>query len=197
MSGFSGENIFGHPAPEPVRRELSDAYLDSLSRTPRYKRCNTYDEMLDKVAEGDPFHGEYKPSDKPKRTHHHHKGKKKRENTSDNVDPSLSSDLPDDSPRKKHKKKKKKETSPTREITLTGKVNPVFEVVDKDAVSVKSTGTYVLEKEDLDNVPSVSKFPSGIQETATVVRIQSGNTSQVTTGLSRRRTKLGIDKVWM
>ncbi|KAJ8319038.1 hypothetical protein KUTeg_004129 [Tegillarca granosa] len=193
MNGFSDEKGFGDPPPEPVRRELSDAYLESLSRTPRYERCNTYDEMLEKVAEGDPFHGEYKPSDKPKRAHQH-KSKKKDENLSGNVDPSISGDIIDDVVKKKHKKKKKKESSPTREITPKRKVNPVFEVVDADAASVKSTGTYVLEKRDLDNSQTDSKPPSIIQETETFVRTSRGSTSQVASGLGRRRTKLGIDK---
>ncbi|KAL4239499.1 hypothetical protein ACF0H5_000313 [Mactra antiquata] len=45
-------------------RELSDAYIESISRTPRYGlgRHKTYDEILTSMSLADPFNGNYEPS---------------------------------------------------------------------------------------------------------------------------------------
>ncbi|KAH3872324.1 hypothetical protein DPMN_035539 [Dreissena polymorpha] len=52
-----------------MQRELSDSYIDSISRTPRYgyDREKSYDERLDQMNPEDPFGGEYKPSGKSPR----------------------------------------------------------------------------------------------------------------------------------
>ncbi|KAL5018231.1 hypothetical protein ScPMuIL_003953 [Solemya velum] len=60
--------------PEPAQRELSDAYIESISRTPRYGsgKYRNYDEMLDNMEGEDPFQGTYTPSEKKHHHSHHH-----------------------------------------------------------------------------------------------------------------------------
>lgn len=155
-----------------IERELSDAYIDSISRTPRYGlgRHNTYDDMLESMNPEDPFKGNYEPSGKSPRTKRAAGLKKssKKENLIDNEDEERSR-----SKRKSRKKKHKK-----TESTADSHTNKAF-TADSDRESTRSNGTYTLNDSQAKDVrtsitnmaaPVLKKSPTKVKS-LTVINV--------------------------
>ncbi|XP_069123673.1 transient receptor potential cation channel subfamily M member-like 2 isoform X2 [Argopecten irradians] len=180
--------------PGPVERELTDSYIESLSRTPRYNSQMDYHEMVDRLAENDPFRGDYVPSGKQGKSHKKKKHRHKKEDT--NMDEA------DGSPPRKSegsfskKKKKSKKGSSSRDstgtFTIDGHSNPSFEksvdsTVDRhEAASVQSNGTYTLMRED--SLASLKAFHP------TVTRNDTSHSFTIKRTSSKRKSKIGIDR---
>ncbi|XP_021379559.1 transient receptor potential cation channel subfamily M member 1-like [Mizuhopecten yessoensis] len=184
--------------PGPVERQLTDTYIESLSRTPRYNSQTDYNKMVDQLAENDPFCGEYTPSGKSKKAQHRKKKHKHNREDSD-----IPMDDTDGSPPKKSegkfsgKKRKSKKGSGSRDstgtFTVEGHSNPSFErsvdvSVDKhEAESVQSNGTYTLKRED--SLASLKGFHPP------VTRNDTTNSFTIKRSSSKRKTKVGIDRI--
>ena len=172
------------------KRELSEAYIDSISRTPRYElgRHNTYDELLETMNPDDPFKGDYAPSGKTPRDKCKKPPRKERKSKKDrspSIDREVTSDyvpLENVSP-KKRKKKRKSQVDDSKESTTSAfspqaHSNRGFEVsttsgklekpVEPDKDSLKSNGTYTLKdkiRASLTNLaaPILKKKPNIVQ----------------------------------
>lgn len=204
--------------PRPVlERQLTDTYIEGLARTPRYERHHTYDEMVDKLADDDPFKKEYKPGKVKK-----HK-KRKHRHADDTPDPIPLQSHPSESTMssstssRKKGKKQNQPTPPSRESTQTyileGRSNPSYsqndlgvpDDEDTREESVQSNGTYTLKRDnsstELIKDNRKKKVVSTIITTSTtpVLRSPVSRSHSVSNVLSRastrRRTKYGIDKV--
>ena len=145
--------------PPRVERELSDAYIDEMTRTPRYEygRHNTYDDMISEMNPEDPFKGDYTPSGKSKNPGSMPKPKRKKKGKTVDED---AIPLDSVSSRKKSKKKKRdkgmESAESTGTYTVEGHVNAGFddkpktapkgktESGEQDRASVTSNGTYTL-----------------------------------------------------
>lgn len=159
--------------PPRVERELSDAYIDSISRTPRYTRHNTYDDMLNQMDAEDPFTGDYRPSGKSPKLGRPSKPPRSKKNQ-------RAADMEDEKefersrPKKKsHKKKSKKDQS--LENTAESYTNKAYKG-DMDEDSVKSNGTYTLAQKSevrtsLTNMaaPVLKKKPTKVKSLITEV----------------------------
>ncbi|XP_060552910.1 transient receptor potential cation channel subfamily M member 2-like isoform X4 [Ruditapes philippinarum] len=146
----------------PVERELSDAYIDSISRTPRYTlgRHNTYDEMLGSMNTDDPFQGSYQPSGKTPRE----KSKIPRPPKSDE----RKENFFDEENLEKHYKKKSKKRKKKKDNELTNDTQGSYSYTntayqrspvnlrphESDHESVKSNGTYTLNNEKTKDIRS-------------------------------------------
>ncbi|KAK3091596.1 hypothetical protein FSP39_021023 [Pinctada imbricata] len=132
--------------PQAVRREYSDAYLESNLRTPRYNTHMSYDDMINNIATDDPFGGDYKPSGKTKKSKKKHKR---------DQEDSLSSTMHSRSSSQTRKSKKKKkeaesvDSTHTYTIRMDGHSNQSY--AHHETESIKSNGTYTMgdRKEDL------------------------------------------------
>lgn len=157
-----------------VERELSDAYIDEITRTPRYEygRHNTYDDMISEMNPDDPFKGEYNPSGKiPKTPSPLPKPKRKKKNKAGDEE---TIPLDSVSSRKKSKKKKREKglesAESTGTYTVEAHVNAAFEgtptvlkpkteQTEQDRASVKSNGTYTLGESKTSTQLSVISKP--------------------------------------
>ena len=150
----------------PVERELSDAYIESISRTPRYDfgRHNTYDDMLDAMKTDDPFQGSYQPSGKiPREKSKISKPSKIRNLSNERGENYFNEDISE-----KHFKKKSKKHKKRREAELKNNIqesycyantayqrSPVnLRPNESDPESVKSNGTYTLNNEKTKDIRS-------------------------------------------
>ena len=143
-----------------VERELSDAYIDGISRTPRYEygRHNTYDDMISEMNPEDPFKGQYTPSGKlPKERTTLPKPKRKSKKVRSAEDDAIPLDSTTSKKKSKRKKRQKGEESAesTGTFTVEAHVNAGYEATPSgqqldtkqtefDQASVKSNGTYTL-----------------------------------------------------
>jgi len=120
---------------------LSDAYIESISRTPRYEfgRHNTYDDMLATMNPEDPFKGDYKPSGKSPKLERSKIPKPKRRDRSEEMDAEERHQRKSE----KRKRKKKKDTA-AGSSAQNGHTNKGY---SKDA-DYDSTGTFTLEPTD-------------------------------------------------
>lgn len=180
--------------PGPVERQLTDTYLETQSRTPRYNTYADYNEMVDNLMEGDPFRGEYTSSGKGRKVDHKHKKKKtKHQKESGLPTDDIDGPLPKTSDGIFSKKKKKsKRLSGSRDstgtFTVEGHSNPSFErsIDRQEAESVQSNGTYTLKRED--SLASLKTHPAVTRNTTT----DSFTIKRIS---SKRKTKIGIDRV--
>ncbi|XP_033755589.1 transient receptor potential cation channel subfamily M member-like 2 isoform X2 [Pecten maximus] len=178
--------------PGPVERELTDSYIESLSRTPRYNSQMDYNERVEHLAENDPFRGVYTPSGKQKKVQH----KKKKHRHKKDMDETEDSQPKRTEEMFTRKKKKSKKGSSSRDstgtFTIDGHSNPSFErsvdnSVDRhEAESVQSNGTYTLNRED--SLASLKAFHP------TVTRHDTSNSFTIKRASSKRKTKIGIDR---
>lgn len=141
-----------------VERELSDAYIDSITRTPRYGmgRENTYDDMLSSMNPEDPFKGQYAPSGKTPRERSKIP-KPQRHTVSDETKENVFEvDTEGRYRKKKNKKHKRRKLEETRKETSHAHVNganvgtplnPKHRESDKE--SMKSNGTYTVKDNKL------------------------------------------------
>ena len=144
-----------------VERELSDAYIDEITRTPRYEygRHKTYDDMITSMDPDDPFKGHYLPSGKvPQGRNTLPKPKRKSKKARSGDEETIPLDSVNSKKKSKKKKKQKGEESAesTGTFTVESHVNAGYHVspsrlkadagkqVEPDRASVKSTGTYTL-----------------------------------------------------
>ncbi|KAL5018961.1 hypothetical protein ScPMuIL_004683 [Solemya velum] len=172
------------PSPVPIQRELSDAYIESISRTPRYGsgRFRNYDEMLDDMQGADPFHGSYMPSGKKSHSHTSRKTTKMKEVEEPKV--SLSEGVPlksirhsnDGSAQKKNRKKTRTSRSASDNVnsnatytlrkhnylnssyehdTIESK-SRLHDHEDFEKMSVKSDDTFTINPSQGDNDPTQS-----------------------------------------
>lgn len=158
-----------------VERELSDAYIDSISRTPRYDlgRHNTYDDMLGEMDAEDPFKGEYKPSGKsPKLGDQRKLASQHKRHQDEDVDEEL-----ERSRSKKKARKKKKKKDEEASATAESYTNKAFKS-EVDRESVKSNGTYTLNEQQKTDVRSsitnlaaavLKKKPTKVKSIANIV----------------------------
>ena len=139
-----------------VERGLSDAYINGITRTPRYEygRHNTFDDM---IAEMNPEEGDYTPSGKTKNPSPPPKPKRKKKVKAGDED---AIPLDSVSSRRKSKKKKREKGMESAESTGTytvkAHVNAAFEgtpktdpkrkteATEQDRASITSNGTYTL-----------------------------------------------------
>ncbi|KAJ8319031.1 hypothetical protein KUTeg_004122 [Tegillarca granosa] len=185
--------------PRPhLERQLTDTYIDSLARTPRYERHNTYDEMMRIL-----FKKNIIPSGKAKK-----RKKRKHRHADDTPDPILLHSHPSESTvsstsiNRKKGKKHKQPIPPSRESTKTyileGRSNPSYSQNDPDfqddedmrEESVQSNGTYVLQREnsstELVRDGSKKKVVSTIITTATTPVLRSPVRSQSVSNVIKR-----------
>ena len=136
---MNGDN---RPPPAPARREYSDMYLESNLRTPRYNTQTSYADMLDNLAQDDPFGGEYKSSGK------HKKAKKKSKRGGDSLEGNDS--LKSMGQSRKSKKKKKEadsmDSTQTYVIKYEGHTNASYSHAETS--SIKSNGTFTVGGKD-------------------------------------------------
>lgn len=160
-----GEDDF---APSPPRRELSDAYIEAISRTPRYNSGTSYSEMVDNLQEGDPFGGAYVPSNKPPK-----KNKKSKKSKSNNElnedDPKMTDSLRQKI--KKRKSKSSKHASSSRDSTGTFTVEGITNMSMSHELG--STGTYTINGADppsSDNPPGTTHNSLAVNGEKSVLR---------------------------
>ncbi|XP_078316710.1 transient receptor potential cation channel subfamily M member-like 2 isoform X4 [Crassostrea virginica] len=157
------EEIGSKKPPPGIAREYSDVYLESNLRTPRYGTQASYSEMLDSLHEHDPFHGDYRPSGKSKKS----KSKKHKKDKGKSLDDAGSSTISDPlskSSRKSSKKGKNSEvTGSTGTYTIQGITNKSFNDSGPaaDTASVKSNGTYTLNEEQQQSLEEMRKSKKG------------------------------------
>lgn len=149
-----------------VERELSDAYIESISRTPRYGlgRHNTYDDMLTSINPEDPFKGDYQPSGKtPREKSKIPKPSKKRDQSGERRENFFDEERTEKHYKKKSRKHKKKKTEEIQKsagesiahtndayLRTPTKLRPN----ESDKESVKSNGTYTLGNEKTKDIQS-------------------------------------------
>nr|XP_022319514.1 transient receptor potential cation channel subfamily M member 5-like [Crassostrea virginica] len=157
------EEIGSKKPPPGIAPEYSDVYLESNLRTPRYGTQASYSEMLDSLHEHDPFHGDYRPSGKSKKS----KSKKHKKDKGKSLDDAGSSTISDPlskSSRKSSKKGKNSEvTGSTGTYTIQGITNKSFSDSGPaaDTASVKSNGTYTLNEEQQQSFEEMRKSKKG------------------------------------
>ncbi|KAL3875817.1 hypothetical protein ACJMK2_033732 [Sinanodonta woodiana] len=131
-------------APPAYHRELSDAYIDGISRTPRYNsgKYRNYDEMISDMSEGDPFRGPYQPSGKKPAVKDREKVTKMSKSNTDRM-PAPPTQQSGDSAIKIHKKRKKRKHvgADSNESTGTYVING----------KPKQDHTFLLSAHDLDS----------------------------------------------
>ena len=144
-----------------MERELSDAYIDEITRTPRYEfgRHNTYDDMITAINPEDPFKGTYLPSGKAaqgRNTLPKPKRKSRKPKSGDEEPIPLDSVATTKKSKKKRKHKGEESAESTGTFTVESHVNAGYlttptdpqgksgQQTEPDRASVKSTGTYTL-----------------------------------------------------
>lgn len=148
-----------------VERELSDAYIESISRTPRYGlgRHNTYDDMLTSINPEDPFQGDYQPSGKtPREKSKLPRPAKKRDQSGERRENFFDEEGTEKHQKKTKKRKKKKHGelhngaveghAYTNEAYLRSSRKP--RPAESDHESVRSNGTYTLGSEQTKDIRS-------------------------------------------
>ncbi|XP_053387178.1 transient receptor potential cation channel subfamily M member 2-like isoform X2 [Mercenaria mercenaria] len=149
-----------------VEREYSDAYIDSISRTPRYGlgRHNTYDDMLTSMNSDDPFKGQYEPSGKtPREKSKISKPPKKRDQSDERREHFFDGEQSEKHHKKKSRKRKKKkgdelqnDTTESHSYTNSAYTRSPSKLRpnESDHESVKSNGTYTLGNEKTKDIRS-------------------------------------------
>lgn len=151
--------------PRGLPREYSDLHLESNLRTPRYGTQTSYNDMIDSIHEQDPFSGDYRPSEKIKKSKS--KKHKKEKEKLQQMDSSLSLSIKDPlskSSRKQSKKGRKSEVNDsTGTYTVQGFTNKSFSDSGQvaDSASVKSNGTYTLQEDCVDGLRQSKRGPVG------------------------------------
>ncbi|XP_061196286.1 transient receptor potential cation channel subfamily M member-like 2 [Saccostrea echinata] len=166
--------------PSGQTREYSDLHLESNLRTPRYGTYTSYSEMIDSVHEQDPFHGDYKPSGKTKKSKS--KKHKREKDKSQEEDLSVKDPLSKSSRKQSKKGRKSEVTGSTGTYTIQGLTNKSFTDSGPvaDTSSVKSNGTYTLKQED-----SVDGFRLSKKSSVGFSRKRKTRRSTVKLGASR------------
>lgn len=183
--------------PMGLDREYSDVYLESNLRTPRYGTQASYNDMIESLHEQDPFHGDYRPSGKTKKSKSK-KHKKDKDKSQEGSSSSFAVSDPLSRSSKRHSKKGKRSevNDSTGTYTIQGVSNKSFSDAGPavDSASVKSNGTYTLKDEDKDCVDGMrlsKKGPVGFSKKRTTRR------STLKFGASRiNQVRFGIKKTY-
>lgn len=150
--------------PMGLDREYSDVYLESNLRTPRYGTQASYSDMIETLHEQDPFHGDYRPSGKTKKSKSK-KHKKDKDKSQEGSSSSFAVSDPLSRSSKRHSKKGKRSevNDSTGTYTIQGVSNKSFSDAGPavDSASVKSNGTYTLKDEDKDCVDGMRLSKKG------------------------------------
>ncbi|XP_052778337.1 transient receptor potential cation channel subfamily M member 2-like isoform X2 [Mya arenaria] len=149
-----------HP-PARVERELSDAYIESISRTPRYElgRHNTYDDILQQMSTEDPFKGNYQPSGKsPVMERSRAPQPRQRETVSRKENLNKENDDIDRFKKKNGKKRRRKKEDDSGERLVNGgyesRTNKAY---TGDGDSLKSNDTFTVQGERRSRADSWAK----------------------------------------